>query len=491
MSLCKSLLRVVPPCTSSLRALHTTTRCLQRSTTLLERPPLSVFQPLQDIAPTFYACGNNITPLYEPSDFYSELKTRILSAKERIFIAALYIGHAEKELVETLHTALSRSEKLQAHILIDGLRGTRVSKGESSVTLLSSLVQSFPDRVQVSLYHTPDLTGVLKKTLPQRFNEGIGLMHLKIYGFDDSVMLSGANLSRDYFTNRQDRYMIFDKHEPLASYYCDLMHVVRSFSYQLDTKGQLAIQSDTPDPVHESQQFKQHAHDRLVRFIRQQMDRQDDNRSDNTDTAILPVIQMGPLGIRQDEKATMKFLGMAKQDWTIHLTSGYFNFTDRYKAMILRAPARFRFLTASPKANGFFNSKGVSRYLPPAYTWIEKQFFNHVKRAGRSNEISIEEYGRQGWTYHAKGLWASLQGNDDISLTLIGSPNFGHRSSQRDLEAQAFVITENKRLQSALHKEVERLHSHAQLVTDATFKQKDRQVPYGVRAATAMIKTML
>ena len=39
--------------------------------------------------------------------------------------------------------------------------------------------------------------------------------------------------------------------------------------------------------------------------------------------------------------------------------------------------------------------------------------------------------------------------------------------------------------------EVERLHSHAQLVTDATFKQKDRQVPYGVRAATAMIKTML
>lgn len=93
--------------------------------------------------------------------------------------------------METLHTALSRSEKLQAHILIDGLRGTRVSKGESSVTLLSSLVQSFPDRVQVSLYHTPDLTGVLKKTLPQRFNEGIGLMHLKIYGFDDSVMLSG------------------------------------------------------------------------------------------------------------------------------------------------------------------------------------------------------------------------------------------------------------------------------------------------------------
>lgn len=77
-------------------------------------------------------------------------------------------------------------------ILIDCLRGTRVSKGgESSATLLLSLIREFPDQVQVSLYHTPDLTGMLKRALPQRFNEGIGLMHLKLYGFDDTIMLSG------------------------------------------------------------------------------------------------------------------------------------------------------------------------------------------------------------------------------------------------------------------------------------------------------------
>ena len=31
----------------------------------------------------------------------------------------------------------------------------------------------------------------------------IGLQHCKIYIFDDSVIISGANLSHDYFTNRQ------------------------------------------------------------------------------------------------------------------------------------------------------------------------------------------------------------------------------------------------------------------------------------------------
>lgn len=61
--------------------------------------PLRVVKPLQAYAPTFYTHGENIKPLYEPAQFYSQLKKSILSAKERIFIAALYIGQSEQELV--------------------------------------------------------------------------------------------------------------------------------------------------------------------------------------------------------------------------------------------------------------------------------------------------------------------------------------------------------------------------------------------------------
>lgn len=93
--------------------------------------------------------------------------------------------------MDTVNTALSRSSSLKVHILIDCLRGTRASKQQSSATLLLPLIQRYPDQVQISLYHTPDLTGILKKALPQRFNESIGLMHLKVYGFDDNVILSG------------------------------------------------------------------------------------------------------------------------------------------------------------------------------------------------------------------------------------------------------------------------------------------------------------
>ena len=63
----------------------------------------------------------------------------------------------------------------------------------------------FQHYCRVSLYHTPLLRGALKALVPQRYNETLGLQHTKIFVFDDSVILSGANLSSDYFTNRQDR----------------------------------------------------------------------------------------------------------------------------------------------------------------------------------------------------------------------------------------------------------------------------------------------
>ena len=41
------------------------------------------------------------------------------------------------------------------------------------------------------MYHTPNLTGLRKKHIPPRINEGWGLQHMKLYGVDDDIILSG------------------------------------------------------------------------------------------------------------------------------------------------------------------------------------------------------------------------------------------------------------------------------------------------------------
>lgn len=66
------------------------------------------------------------------------------------------------------------------------------SQGQkNSRTMLLPLLRRFPDKVRVSLFHTPKLRGLLRHLIPERFNETIGLQHIKVYLFDDNVILSG------------------------------------------------------------------------------------------------------------------------------------------------------------------------------------------------------------------------------------------------------------------------------------------------------------
>ena len=77
-------------------------------------------------------------------------------------------------------------------MLSDALRGTRESPRASCASLLAPLVEEFgEDRVEIRMYHSPILTGWRKKFIPARLNEGWGLQHMKLYGIDDEVILSG------------------------------------------------------------------------------------------------------------------------------------------------------------------------------------------------------------------------------------------------------------------------------------------------------------
>lgn len=91
-----------------------------------------------------------------------------------------------------MHEALRNNPELKLSILTDALRGTREEPNPSCASLLASLVSEFgPDRVEIRMYHTPNLTGVRKKYIPKRINEGWGLQHMKLYGVDDEIILSG------------------------------------------------------------------------------------------------------------------------------------------------------------------------------------------------------------------------------------------------------------------------------------------------------------
>ena len=94
-------------------------------------------------------------------------------------------------MIDILADALRRNPELQLSILTDALRGTREAPNPSCAFLLASLVKEFGERVEIRMYHTPNLTGLRKKHIPKRINEGWGLQHMKLYGIDDEIILSG------------------------------------------------------------------------------------------------------------------------------------------------------------------------------------------------------------------------------------------------------------------------------------------------------------
>ena len=52
---------------------------------------------------------------------------------------------------------------------------------------------------------------------------------------------------------------------------------------------------------------------------------------------------------------------------------------------------------------------------------------------------------KEGWTYHAKGLWVTFPSTstnvEDPSLTVVGSSNYTKRSYELDLEANVVNCT--------------------------------------------------
>lgn len=202
------------------------------------------FEWIASSSPCFSIAASNIQILNHPEQFYNSLLQCCQQAQYRVTLASLYlgVGNLEEKLIQTLANNQSFKEnKLAINILLDYTRGSR--SDISSRTMLLPLLQANDEICQVSLYHTPVLRGMLKKYIPSPYNELLGLQHMKVYVFDDVLIISGANLSNDYFTNRQDRYFVI-KDEKLSNFYCGLVHRVQKFSLKVDKHNNLSLHKE-------------------------------------------------------------------------------------------------------------------------------------------------------------------------------------------------------------------------------------------------------
>jgi CDP-diacylglycerol--glycerol-3-phosphate 3-phosphatidyltransferase len=149
----------------------------------------------------------------------------------------------------------------------------------------------------------------------------------------------------------------------------------------------------------------------------------------NDQALVVPLIQMGMFNIHNDRDFNIHLYSHLPLNSQLYLATSYFNMTKEYEKELIdnkRKDTSISLLTASPQANGFYGSRGMSYYVPIGYSENERHFVDKAEnKCANDGQIQMFEYYRSQWTYHAKGLWLYEENKTYPTLTCIGSPNFG------------------------------------------------------------------
>lgn len=228
----------------------------------LQPAPSQLAPSSSSLGPSFTLPASCVTTLDSPSAFYAALLAGCASSSSRITLSSLYLGTGalEQRLAFALRDRVAAVPSLRVALHFDhsrtlrplrigasAQRATRTALHDASrdAPFASDASHTLPDaappttraastysscasllleitrgadgrvipdvaaRVRVGLALLPQLRGVLGRIVPPRVVEAGGVWHAKAYVFDaHTVILTGANLSEDYFTNRQDRYLL-------------------------------------------------------------------------------------------------------------------------------------------------------------------------------------------------------------------------------------------------------------------------------------------
>ena len=479
------------------------------------------------------ARGADIEILDTPTDFFNTLLSLVSTATQHLTLSSLYLGTGplETQLVAAIQRRCEQQPQLKVHILLDYYRGTRDVSGHSSITALQPLLAlNTPthQRTTVSLFRPPvrSFAGPVDVLFRGRWRELRGVHHMKYYMVDDSCVLSGANLSDTYFTNRQDRYILFKRNQTLVDWLHRLTDtlVTSQFAYTAGSAGQLTQPKDGLD----AQQLKA----RLMELIKPTeedgqvgMNAAHATLSPQTDTWLFPALQLGMVGVREEENIVTRLIKLtaltafaphnpltqARQPPAsassasappppltastvpcLSIATGYMNMPSLYTNALLSSVTPVHLLSSSESANGWHGAKGVAVHVPRLYSAVLYSFLRHMAQGGQ-HMVDVQEWQRDGWSYHVKGMWLSMgaataqAGSQEAVLSVVGSTNFGLRSMERDAECSVVIVTKGGLGEGCLARrlgaERDRLWAHGAEVTVDTFEHQgsERQLPWLIR----------
>jgi CDP-diacylglycerol--serine O-phosphatidyltransferase len=422
--------------------------------------------------PAFGLTSKDVNVLTNAQEYRTQLLRLISNAKKRIYITALYLqdDEAGREILEALHRVSLANPNLEIKVLVDfhraqrGLIGAKKSDGNAS--LYCDYLEKFKSNVQVY--------GV-----PVKAKELFGVLHLKGFVVDDTLLYSGASLNNVYLQYneryRLDRYFLVDQ--------AALCNSVVDF---IESKliGSQAVPRIDTRPLKRLIDFK---------FEQKQLMRELKSASYANPTTA----NNDPLGVRL-------FLGLGRRNNSLNrliknlfdtteqelvLYTPYFNFPAplmRSLRRLLKQGKQVTIVVGDKTANDFYlpPSEPFSKIgaLPYLYETILHKFVKSQKRHIDNGNLNVYLWKHESNSFHLKGICADRQRH------LLSGHNLNPRAWGLDIENGILIEDPQQSIMQAIDNEKQEILKHCRRLTGPNDLETVENYPQPVKKLLGQAK---
>ncbi|MGB2078722.1 MAG: CDP-diacylglycerol--serine O-phosphatidyltransferase [Vibrio sp.] len=394
--------------------------------------------------------------LFSAQQFRQRLIEEIRQAKTRIYIVALYLedDDAGREILTELFEAKQRNPELQVTVCVDWHRAQRGLIGADHSDGNAALYVQYAEKYQ----HQINILGV-----PVRNKEIFGVLHLKGFIIDETVIYSGASLNNIYLKQgekyRFDRYHVL-KNPKLAD--CMAEFVQQNLCDDpavnpLTVKAELRPSTKSIKGL--IRQFRAKLAQASYQFESDQI--QDDKVS------LTPLVGVG----RKRNRLNLHInhlIACAEEE--LYIFTPYFNFPKSIAKEVKRAIRRgvkVNIVVGDKTANDF--------YIPPEEDFrtiagLPYLYEINLLQFARANEANIAKrqlcihlWKHDNNSFHLKGMWV------DRKYMLLTGNNLNPRAWKLDLENGILIQDPNHHLKADFEKEIDNILEHTQMI--GSYKQ--------------------
>ena len=387
--------------------------------------------------------------VYDPKSYRVALLEQIKKAQHRIYIVALYLEQDEagREILNALYQAKNQQPNLDIKIFVDWHRAQRGRIGEdktkTNARYYYDLKQQHPS-IDIPVY------GV-----PVNRREVLGVLHLKGFIIDDTVIYSGASINNVYLYKldkyRYDRYH-FITNKVLAD---TMVNYVNDNFLPLDGVQRLDVSEHKTRKQIKSEikQLRQHLMDVNYQYT---------GNSDNETLSVAPIVGLGRNN--QLNKIIHHLINTTEQKITF--CTPYFNLPNilvRDIIRLLRKGKQVEIIIGDKVANDFYIPEdqpfNISGGLPYLYEINLRRFVERLQNYIDKEQLIIRLWKDADQTYHLKGIWV-----DDEWMMITGN-NLNPRAWRLDLENAILVHDPKHELQQQIKQELTTIREKTALVT--------------------------